>query len=91
MVLLKVEPPQHGCGSKPMGSYFGGFRCTILEPILVGIGMFTGILTHDQMVKRFSNTQKIANSAKDTSCDCLELVPFWGGFNGNRKENHRGS
>ena len=33
-----------GRGSKPVGSHFGGFVNSppILEPILVGIGMFTG-------------------------------------------------
>ena len=33
---------QCGCGSKPMGSHFGVGAPPILEPILVGIGMFTG-------------------------------------------------
>ena len=32
------------CGSTPMGSHFGVGAPPILEPILVGIGMFTGIL-----------------------------------------------
>ena len=43
-----------GCGSKPiMGSHFGVGAPPILEPILAGIGMFTGgtiwILTHGQV------------------------------------------
>ena len=33
---------RHGHGSKPMGSHFGLGAPPILEPILVGIGMFTG-------------------------------------------------
>ena len=32
----------NGCGSKPMGSHFWVGAPPILEPILVGIGMFTG-------------------------------------------------
>ena len=32
-----------GCGSKPMGSHFGVGAPPILVPILVGIGMFTGV------------------------------------------------
>ena len=39
-VPLLIHP--HGCGSKPMGSHFGVGAPPILEPILVGIGMFTG-------------------------------------------------
>ena len=35
-----VEEP-FGCGSKPMGSHFGVGAPPILEPTLVGIGMFT--------------------------------------------------
>ena len=33
---------KYGSGSKPMGSHFGVGAPPILEPILVGIGMFTG-------------------------------------------------
>ena len=33
---------QYGCGSKPMGSHFGVGAPPILEPIFLGIGMFTG-------------------------------------------------
>ena len=32
----------NSCGLKPMGSHFGVGASPILEPILVGIGMFTG-------------------------------------------------
>ena len=39
---------QNGCGSKPMGSHFGVGAPPILEPILVGIGMFTGVRAFDR-------------------------------------------
>ena len=32
----------YGCGSTPMGSHLGVGAPPIVEPILVGIGMFTG-------------------------------------------------
>ena len=44
-------PEAYGCGSKPMGFHFRVGAPPILEPILVGIGMFTGgILTHGHMM-----------------------------------------
>ena len=43
----------NGCGSKPIGSHFEVGAPPILEPILVGIGMFTKnkiwLLTHGQI------------------------------------------
>ena len=39
----KNDPYPLGCGSKPMRSHFGVGAPPILEPILVGIGMFTGV------------------------------------------------
>ena len=42
----------HGCGSKQFWYHFGEGAPPILEPISVGIGMFTGgtgVLTHSQM------------------------------------------
>ena len=36
-------PNRFGRGSKPIGSYFGGGAPPILEPIVVGIGMFIGV------------------------------------------------
>ena len=40
--VRRVPAKKSGCGSKPMGSHFGVGELFILEPILVGIGMFTG-------------------------------------------------
>ena len=39
--LTPYEFHPYGCGSKPMGSHFGAGAPPILEPILMGIGMFT--------------------------------------------------
>ena len=39
---LRSAEERYGGGSKPMGSHFGAGAPPILEPILVGIGMFTG-------------------------------------------------
>ena len=41
-LILRRYQKAHGCGSKPMGSHFGVGAPPILEPIVVGIGMFTG-------------------------------------------------
>ena len=44
MGLAKAEPC--GCGSKPLGAHFGVGAPPILEPVLVGVGMFTGVRGH---------------------------------------------
>ena len=39
---LPRDQKRDGRGSKPMGSHFGVGAPSMLEPILVGIGMFNG-------------------------------------------------
>ena len=46
--VLQVDRSlRFGCGSKPMGSHFGVGALPILEPMLVGIGMFTEVRDFD--------------------------------------------
>ena len=70
----------NGCGSKLMGSNFGVDAPPILEPILVGIGMFTGgtiwIWTHGQP----SNGRSFAFSGPPHACCACLTRPGPMGF-----------
>ena len=68
-------PQESGCGSKPMGSHFGVGAPPILEPILVGIEMFTGgtgLLTHGQVSVRVFEGSFFFPSAKEAKGEATQ-------------------
>ena len=86
------EGNPNGCGSTPMGSHFGVGAPPNLEPILVGIGMFTGVRDFWPMAKFLRNPiswwpQAANHLAHDTAVLLLlRLVP-WSKWKGLRRMN----